>query len=131
MANPPPGSCQFYQESYFAKTVDSVRFRTNPAARTQKEKSRPRKRVGVTLPVFAPRGALGHKRVLSDGLLLARLKTVRPLYRDSPSGGTRPADVVEAGDDVATIRLFRRLVRERKVSLSNVPARVRLHLSRS
>jgi hypothetical protein len=77
------------------------------------------------------RRALGHKRVLSDGLLLARLKTVRPLYRDSPSGGTRPADVVEAGDDVATIRLFRRLVRERKVSLSNVPARVRLHLSRS
>jgi hypothetical protein len=49
------------------------------AARDEKERIGG-KRPGYTLPVFAPRGR-GRKKAMSDGLLLARLKAVRPLYR--------------------------------------------------
>jgi hypothetical protein len=50
------------------------------AVREEKERTHSRKRPGYTLAVFAPRGR-GRKKTLSDGLLLARLKAVRPLYR--------------------------------------------------
>jgi len=120
------------RQALYRRRITDLAFDRNwrdaeSAARTQKEKSRPRKRIGATLPVFAPRGPRGHKRVLSDGLLLARLKAVRPLYRDRLPGGATAANVVAAGDDDATIQLFRHLVHERKVSLAEVPARVRLH----
>jgi hypothetical protein len=53
------------------------------AAQTRKREQRPRRRTGVTLPVFAACGRRGHKKALSDSMLLARLKAVRPHYRDS------------------------------------------------
>jgi hypothetical protein len=50
------------------------------AAQEERERTRARKRPGYTLAVFAPRGR-GRRKAMSDGLLLARLKAVRPLYR--------------------------------------------------
>jgi len=52
------------------------------ALQAKKANERPRSRKGCTLPIFVPRGRTGHKRTLSDGMLLARLKALRPIYRD-------------------------------------------------
>ncbi len=52
------------------------------ALRAKKTKEQSRSRKGVTFPVFCPRGRAGHKKTLSDGMLLARLKALRPAYRD-------------------------------------------------
>jgi len=49
------------------------------AAREATARARAGKRPGYSLPVFAPRGRGG--KMLSDGLLLARLKALRPSYR--------------------------------------------------
>ena len=52
------------------------------ALRAKRTKEQPRSRNGFTLPIFSPRGRTGHKKALSDGMLLARLKALRPAYRD-------------------------------------------------
>ena len=52
------------------------------ALRAKKAKEQPRSRKGFTLPIFSPRKRAGHKKALSDGMLLARLKALRPAYRD-------------------------------------------------
>lgn len=52
------------------------------ALRAKKAKERPRSRKGYTLPIFVPRGRTRYRKTLSDGLLLARLKALRPVYRD-------------------------------------------------
>ena len=50
------------------------------ALRAKRANEKPRSRRGFTLPIFSPRGR--HKKTLSDGMLLARLKALRPAYRD-------------------------------------------------
>jgi len=50
--------------------------------RAKQAKEQPRLRRGFTLPIVSPRGRTGHKKTLSDGMLLARLKALRPAYRD-------------------------------------------------
>ncbi len=52
------------------------------ALRAKQAKEQPRSRKGFTLPIFSPRGRTRHKKTLSDGMLLARLKALRPAYRD-------------------------------------------------
>jgi hypothetical protein len=70
------------------------------AAAARKQQDRPRRRPGTTLPVFTPRGRSGHKRILSDGMLLARLKAVHPAYREASHAQVRsatPPTIIEEG----------------------------------
>jgi hypothetical protein len=61
---------------------DRRRQEAEAVARAKKAEDRPRRRTGVTLPIFAARRCGGNKNALSDGMLLARLKAARPAYRD-------------------------------------------------
>lgn len=62
--------------------------------------ARPRKRMGYTLPLFAPRRG---KKPLSHGMLLARLKVIRPTYReprDPPHRDRHPYTIIEERDEL-------------------------------
>ncbi|MBP6012547.1 MAG: hypothetical protein KBA31_09995 [Alphaproteobacteria bacterium] len=66
------------------------------------------KRRKAPVPVFEPRGRGKARKPLSDGLLLARLKALRPgAYRESAK---------DAAKEREGLRLFRRIIREGTVS---------------
>jgi hypothetical protein len=80
-----------YRRRVTDHTFDRKWREAEAAAREEKERARTRKRPGYTLAVFAPRGR-GRRKAMSDGLLLARLKAVRPSYRYCGPRGSAKAD---------------------------------------
>jgi hypothetical protein len=86
-----------------------------------------RGRDGVDVPVFHKGEACGVKRKYADGLLLARLKAIRPeKYRDQvmlAKPDTQPVAVQLR--DFALEQLTQRLLRGETVEISEIPQRLR------
>ena len=92
-----------------------------------------RGRDGYDEAVFFRGEKCGDKRKYSDGLLLARLKAIRPdQYRDRiavPGMGQQSVTVVIRDFDAEDTML--RLVAEKKMTIDDLPARLRLRLNES
>lgn len=107
------------------------RWREAEAAARAKTRKAKRKRPGYTLPFTAPRGVRGHKKIVSNGQLMARLKAVRPQYREERSApqpvfadqGPVRYNIVHG--DPRLVETFKRLVRERRPTVEDVPETMR------
>jgi hypothetical protein len=90
-----------------------------------------RGRDGYDEPVFSRGGLTGTKRKYSDGLLLARLKAVRPeLYRERVTTHTpQPAPVVMVRDFDLEDQV-RLLIQDGRLSPSELPPHVRARVLR-
>lgn len=91
-----------------------------------------RGRDGYDVPVFHRGEVCGAKRKYADGLLLARLKALRPeQYRERitlPSVENRPVTVMLR--DFTLERLAQRLLNGEKVELSEIPPRIQKLLAK-
>ena len=83
------------------------RWHAVESARLRRRRLRIR-RHKAPVPVFEPRGRGKGRKALSDGLLLARLKVLRP--------GAYRARAEDAGTDREALRLLQRMIREGAVS---------------
>ena len=106
-------------------------WREAEAAARAKARKAKRKRPGYTVPFTAPRGVRGHKRAVSNGQVSARLKALRPHYREERQA-PQPAfaaqgpvryNVVEG--DPRLVELFKRLVREGRLTAEDAPEGMR------
>ena len=87
-----------------------------------------RGRDGIEEPVYFYGEVVGLKRKYSDGLLLARLKALRPQLYGDRSGATQPKLTVVIRDVVAEA-LFARLVAEKRLTLADVPEEFQSHVA--
>jgi len=88
-----------------------------------------RGRDGYDQPVYYRGQEVGAKRRYSDGLLLARLKAVRPdLYRERYREDADPRPIQVLVRDFLVEAFVTQLVEAGRVSLQEVPERLRAHV---